>query len=185
AECHKKQNKDEQQGSRYDDLQTARRRLELLELSTPRNPVAGGKLDIIANRPFRVADKRTDITLANITRYNDSPLAVLAADFVWTERRLEVRDFAQGDESRLLVGSRQIFASRFLPMRKRHGHAAQGVEVGANILRQPHDQRERPIPLEDRPRFLASYGPLNNTLHVVDTQSIAGQDVSFNFDGEI
>ncbi len=140
-----------------------RRRLQLLELAAPRRPVTGGDFYLLQDLRFGLGDERPDIPAAHIGADDNAPLAILPADLVRSRRQLQTRDFAKRD----IGGTAISFGAR-----QRNRQAFDGFQVVAQVFRQPDDDVEAAVALEQCAGLFAPDGGGNGVLHIRDIQAV-------------
>ncbi len=127
AQRREQDQKDHHKAGGHHDGQALPRRGEVLELSSPGDPVSGRQLYALRNLLLGFAHHRADVPAAHVRRHHDAALSVFAADLVGPLRERQRGHVAQGNRH---ARRRPALA------RQRHRKAEDHVGIGAQRVRQ-------------------------------------------------
>ena len=89
----------------HDNHEALPRRLEILELPAPGQPVSGREGNLLCDLRLRLVNQRADVAPAHFGRHDDPPLAVIPADLIGSFRKVEGRELTQWDGQRSCPGA--------------------------------------------------------------------------------
>src|SRR3546814_3264120 len=138
-------------------------RLEVLELTTPIEILAGREAHLPVDRLPRISNDTGNIAATHIGLNHDASLAVLAADLVGTIGNADVCNALEGHEPTIGEGHRNL---------------CQRLQIGACHIRQADGDRKKPVTLDNHSGHKSEEGGGNSVLNGLGSDAEPRHDVT-------